>query len=288
MFGWPALPSYDLPGGGPAYPLSALGMRLRWRPVNPINILAGIFSGSPAPSADGDPQRLNGAGLSFPVSGALAFLEMQYAYPALGAMAYPGAGAPLGHTYKIGAWYDSQAFDDQRLDAAGLPLASPASTGVPRRHRGDYSIYAVADQMIWRQGNDPNRSLSVFARVMGAPQADRNLIAFSVNAGLTYHDPVANRPDDTFAVGMGYAQVSGAAIAADQDAAAVAGGAFSPVRGGETYIEAVYQYQMRPWWQIQPDLQYVFRPGAGIADPAQPSQLLKDELVLGVRTNVLF
>ena len=29
MFGWPMVPSADLPGGGPAYPLSALGVRLR-------------------------------------------------------------------------------------------------------------------------------------------------------------------------------------------------------------------------------------------------------------------
>ena len=32
MFGWPMVPSADLPGGGPAYPLSALGVRLRARP----------------------------------------------------------------------------------------------------------------------------------------------------------------------------------------------------------------------------------------------------------------
>ena len=28
MFGWPMVPSADLPGGGPAYPLSALGVRV--------------------------------------------------------------------------------------------------------------------------------------------------------------------------------------------------------------------------------------------------------------------
>ena len=28
-FGWPTLPSFDMPGGGPAYPLSALGVRGR-------------------------------------------------------------------------------------------------------------------------------------------------------------------------------------------------------------------------------------------------------------------
>ena len=34
MFGWPMLPSADLPGGGPAYPLSALGVRARAHPTD--------------------------------------------------------------------------------------------------------------------------------------------------------------------------------------------------------------------------------------------------------------
>ena len=38
MFGWPMVPSADLPGGGPAYPLSALGVRGRWRPVDPAGL----------------------------------------------------------------------------------------------------------------------------------------------------------------------------------------------------------------------------------------------------------
>jgi porin len=293
MFGWPALPSYDLPGGGPAYPLSAPGIRLRWRPVNPVAILFGVYNGSPVSNNAGDPQMRNASGTSFPVKGGtLSFLELQYTSPALGSMVYPGAGAPLGHTYKIGAWYDSEAFDDQRFDADGLPLASAASSGSPRRHRGDYSVYAVADQMLWRQRNDPNRSLSAFGRVMGAPQADRNFISFSANLGLVYHDPVANRPDDSLGVGLGYAKVSDYVTGADLDAAAVAQqadpAAYAPARHDETYVELTYQYQLRPWWQVQPDLQYVFDPGGGIADPNQPNNRVKNELVLGVRTNVLF
>jgi porin len=150
MFGWPAVPSYDLPGGGPAYPLSALGVRLRYRPIDPINILVGVYNGRPSSNNNGDAQALNASGTDFPTrNGTLTFVELQYTYPALGSMVYPGAGAPLGRTYKIGAWYDSEAFDDQRFDTLGLPLASPASSGDPRRHRGDYSIYAVADQMRW-------------------------------------------------------------------------------------------------------------------------------------------
>ena len=293
MFGWPALPSYDLPGGGPAYPLSAPAVRFRWRPVDPVNILVGVFNGSPVKTNAGDPQQVNPSGTSFPTKGGtLTFVELQYAYPALGAMVMPGAGAPLGHTYKIGAWYDSEEFDDERLDDHGVPLASPLSDGQPLRHRGQYSIYGVADQMLWREQEDPNRSVSAFTRVMGSPQADRNFLSFSANVGLTYHDPVANRPDDTLAIGLGYAKVSHVVTEADRDAATVAQAAdptiYGPARHDETFIEATYQYQLRPWWQIQPDFQYTFTPGGGIADPNQPMSRVKNEAVFGVRTNVLF
>ena len=293
MFGWPALPSYDLPGGGPAYPLSAPAVRFRWRPVDPVNILVGVFNGSPVKDSSGDPQVQNPSGTSFPVKhGTLSFVELQYTYPALGAMVAPGAGAPLGHTYKIGAWYDSQTFDDARFDDRGTPLASPASDGQPRRHRGQYSVYAVADQMLWRQPDDPNRSVSAFTRVMGSPQADRSFLSFSANVGLTYHDPVANRPDDALALGLGYAKVSRRVTQADRDAAAVAQAVdptvYGPARHDETFIEATYQYQLRPWWQVQPDFQYVFTPGGGIANPNSPTTRVKNEAVFGVRTNVLF
>ena len=93
MFGWPMAPSADLPGGGPAYPLSALGVRFRWRPINPVAILVGVYNGSPSPSGEGDPQNVDAHGVSFPVhGGTLALVELQYTYPAIGGMVYPGAG----------------------------------------------------------------------------------------------------------------------------------------------------------------------------------------------------
>ena len=293
MFGWPALPSYDLPGGGPAYPLSAPAVRLKWRPIDPVNVLVGVFNGSPTSHTAGDSQKTNPSGTSFPTSGGtLTFVEVQYASPALGAMVLPGAGAPLGRTYKLGAWYDSERFGDERFDDRGGLLASPTSDGQARSHRGQYSIYAVADQMLWRQEDDPNRSVSVFARAMGSPQADRSFLTFSANLGVVYHDPLANRPDDTLAVGLGYAKVSPRVTAADLDAAAVAQSSdpttYSPARRDETYVEATYQYQLRPWWQIQPDFQYTFDPGGGVANPVDPQSRVKNEAVAGVRTNVLF
>jgi porin len=288
MFGWPMLPSADLPGGGPAYPLSALGVRAKYRPVDPINLLVGVYSGSPVKNPDGDPQIDNPSGTSFPLNrGVLAIAELQYSYPALGAMVSPGADQPLARVYRIGAWYDSEAFADERFDVTGLSLADPSSRGVPRQHRGNYAFYAVADQMVWRSAADPNRSISVFARVMGTPLADRNLIDFSLNAGVTMKDPFTYRTDDTFGLGMGYTHVSSRVSAYDRDVAVLTG-TFNPARGSEAFVEATYQYQVTPWLQLQPDIQYVFNPGGGLADPNDPNTRIKDELVVGARTNILF
>jgi porin len=58
MFGFPALPSYDMPGGGPDYPLSSLGVRLRFKPNSALTVLGGVFDGNPAPGM-GDPQQID-------------------------------------------------------------------------------------------------------------------------------------------------------------------------------------------------------------------------------------
>ncbi len=39
---------------------------------------------------------------------------------------------------------------------------------------------------------------------------------------------------------------------------------------------------------VQPDVQYVVNPGAGIPNPANPAENLHNELVAGVRTIVTF
>jgi porin len=292
MFGWPMVPSADLPGGGPAYPLSALGVRLRAHPIDPVTFLLGMFNGSPVRNNSfnaGDPQMQNPSGTSFPLNGgALVIGELQYTYPSLGTMLYADQSEPLARTYKLGFSYDTESFADQQFDNTGLSLANPASGGNPQSHRGNYSIYAVADQLVWVDSKESDRTVNLFIRALGAPQADRNLITFSLNAGMTFHEPFLGRDDDTFGIGMGYAKVSTSAAALDRATAAFNRGSFVPVRGGETYIEITYQYAVAPWWQVQPDIQYVFNPGGGIANPNVPTQRVSNELVLGLRTNILF
>jgi len=288
MFGWPMVPSADLPGGGPAYPLSALGVRFKARPIDPVTLLVGVFNGSPIPNgAIGDSQQINASGTTFPTNGGqLVIAELQYSYPALGSMLYADQSEPLARVYKIGFWYDTERFSDLRFDNTGLSLANPLSTGIAQQHRGDYSIYAVADQLVWVDPKEADRTINLFARAMGTPQQNRNLIDFSLNAGMIFHEPFLHRDDDTFGIGMGFAQVSGQAAGLDQDTAFYTG-SYTPRRSNETFIEVTYQYSVAPWLMLQPDVQYVFNPGGGIANSSDTGRV-KNELVLGLRTNILF
>jgi porin len=122
---------------------------------------------------------------------------------------------------------------------------------------------------------------------MGTPQGNRNPVIFSLNAGFTLRGPFTSRPDDTAGIGMGYGRVSGSSTALDQQTAFFTGTSV-PVRTGETFIELTYQYQLTPAVQLQPDFQYVFNPGAGVANPNMPNQSIKDEAVLGFRVNLTF
>jgi porin len=285
MFGWPMLPSADLPGGGPAYPLSALGVRVRARPNNSFAVLAGVFNGSPdPPNAGGDSQILDHSGTVFPLGGGvLAIGELQYTYPALGGIVYADKPEPLARTLKVGMWYDSENFPDQAIDVNGIPLAAPLSNGLPRQHQGNYSVYAAIDQLLAQDTHDPYKTVSGFARAMGSPLGAENLIEFSVDAGILFHEPIRHRRDDTLGFGMGYTHVGTGAADADRYTAQFVE-PLTPVRGSETFVEATYQYTVYPWLQLQPDLQFVINPGAGVLNPALPNRRLGNETVIGLRT----
>ncbi len=288
VMGWPMLPAANLPGGGPAYPLAGLGVRARARPSDAITIMAGVFNGSPIPLNSPNTPQSNPNGVSFPLNtGVLAIAELQYTFPAASPSGKPAADGPLPGTYKIGGWYDSEDFDSQRVDNLGLPLASPESDGTPAKKQGDYSLYAVADQMVWR-GSDPVRNISAFLRGEFTTLQDRNLISFSMNGGLSLHDPLPGRDNDVFGLGFGIARVTSGASNADRDLQVFEAAVYTPVRNTETFVEATYQAQVLPSWQIQPDFQYIINPGAGLANPDQPTQTLKNELVIGLRTTLTF
>jgi porin len=290
--GWPVLPAVDQYAGGPAFPLSSLGVRLRAQPGRGFTALLGVFADNPPGGPFDDDGQLRGStrwGGNFNLrTGALVIGEIQYALnqPGTGDMETGSTERGLPGTYKLGFWYDSGPFPDPRFDNDGISLADPASTGVALLRRNNFSVYAVADQMIWRPSGDSPRSLNVFARMMGAP-GDRNLVNFSVNAGVTLKAPFEGRDDDTVGIGFGIAKISPRAASFDRDAAFFSGTSI-PVRGSETFLEVTYQFQATGWWLVQPDFQYVFNPGGGIQNPNAPAKRIGNEAIFGLRSTVTF
>ncbi len=286
MAGWPLVPSDDLYGGGPAYPLASLGGRIQYKATVNQTILAGMFDDNPGGGAFGDDaQALDRNGAKFNLNtGALVIAEYRYAVnePTVGDIVQtnqpPAAGLP--GTYKIGFWYDTASFPDQRFGTDGLSLASPASNGDPKMHKRNYSLYAVADQTVWQSAADSSRTLNIFARLMGAPET-QNLIDFSFNGGVTLAAPLPGRDSDQAGIDFGLGKVSGRAAALDRDDGVTA-------QGTEELVELTYQAQVTPWLTLQPDIQYVINPDAGIQDQANPTHDLRNEFVAGARANVTF
>lgn len=271
-FGWATLTAIDLPSGGPAYPFATPGVRVKVQPTDDLALLVGLYNGDPDD---------NGSGTSFRVDkGAFLIGELQYSLNS----SETDTGLP--GTYKVGAWYNSNSFPDQRFGSDGLSLANPVSNGMPLLHRGDWGLYALVDQMIYRVPGTKDQGLGLFGRIMAAP-GDRNQIGFYVNAGASYKGAIPGRPDDTAGVGVIYSRVSNTASNLDVDTAAFSG-APRRIRDAETVLEVTYQAQITPWWTLQPDFQYVFKPAGGIPDPSRPSEVIGDAAVLGLRATITF
>ncbi len=141
--------------------------------------------------------------------------------------------------------------------------------------------------MIWRPDPASPRNLGFFAVAAGSPQENRNLVDVGFITGLTLTDPLPGRDNDSAGIGFGYTKLSSGAMAFDRDTAFFTGAPF-PVRSSEEFLELTYQFQVAPWWQLQADFQYTFNPGGGILDPLDPSKLVGNEAVLGLRTTFTF
>jgi porin len=190
--------------------------------------------------------------------------------------------------YKLGGWYATTSFPDVHfgLSASGavVSLASPASA-VPLLHQGNWGVYGVADQMVWRAQKGP-QSLNAFVRA-GASPADRNLVVSYVDGGLGLKAPLPGRDNDVLTFGVAYSKISQDAAARDVDTQMFTGG-FFPVRDQEIVLELDYSLQLAPWWTIQADLQQIVHPGGHAPNPLNPPQPIADAFIVGGRSSIKF
>jgi porin len=281
--GWPAITSIDLPSGGPSPPLAALGARMRVNVNDHLTLVGAVFDGDAAGPGPGDPQLRDNAGINFRINDPpLVLGEAQFIWN--GEKGDPG----LAGKFKIGGWRHFGEFSDQQFTAQGVSLASPLSSGMSASLSGDFGVYSVFEQRLYRVGNDPDRGIGIFARVSFSP-SDRNLIDRYADGGIEFVGLSDKRPKDKFGIAFGYAHVSSRAQALDVDFQQLMGPSW-PLRSFESLVTAVYQYEVRAGWTLQPNFQYFVHPGGGATDPlgVNPGRLLKDAAVFGLRTVLKF
>lgn len=273
-FGFPGMPAADLPSGGPNYPMATPFVRALFKATDEISLVGAVFNGDPAPVGPGDPQIRDRNGTAFRLNDhTLGFGEVWY-------QPDPYATGNLPTTYKIGGWYSSSNFADQRFATDGALLASPASSGMAQQHSGDWAVYGIVDQQIWRRSGTKDQGVGVFLQVMGGP-SDRNLSNLFIEGGMNWRAPFPDRADDVFGVGVSYLGISPAARGFSRDLVSF-GGRTSPYASNETVLELTYQAPLTDWLTLQPDAQYVINSNAGLPSNFG-NRTLPDTLVIGMR-----
>jgi porin len=302
-FGWPGITAQDLPSGGPAYPEATPAVRLKVTPNDDLTLMAAVFDGNPAGPGIGSPVSRDPYGVVFRVNDPPLFIaEIAYDYnqdqPAgstvdpnqegtqggASARRFSTSSTGLPGTIKLGAWAHAGLFGDERFNSQGALLG--VAGGEPLPHLGNFALYGVIDQMVWRAGIGDAREMNFFLRASAAPY-DRNLIDLYFDTGLNFEAPLPSRPDDIIGIGFAFARVSPQASASDRDMVAFTGTP-TPIRDYEAAIELTYQAQLAKGWLLQPDLQYIIHPGGNISNPLNPASAIQNAFVAGMRTIVKF
>jgi len=130
-----------------------------------------------------------------------------------------------------------------------------------------WTLYYGFDQYLVEFGGKQERGYGLFGRA-SISDGNPTPIRYFLSAGIGGYSPVGQKRGDQFGVGWYY-------VGASNEFGPLPQAVFGPRDGSG--VEAFYNFQVTPWMNITPDVQYI-HPGAGaIAD---------DAFVYGVRASV--
>jgi len=252
------------------YPLSSLGLRVKYQPRPTLYAQAAILdadtgSGEHPSWASPDRYGHDGAFLIFEAGyrpgESHHVINQEPLSPEVGTLASSAQRIeerfePVGK-YAIGLW--SYTEQSERLD-----------TGSTLGRLHNQGAYLLMEHSLYRS-EDLSRDLSLFFRY-GIATPEVNSVASSTSFGLRLRGPFKDRVADVAGLAWTRSNTS-------REYRRLQASEGTPVDDHEAVIEATYRYQYSPWLAIQPSLQRVINPGF---DPA-----IKDATLLGVRLELL-
>lgn len=175
-----------------------------------------------------------------------------------GALLIAEGGVDGDRKLAVGAWRYSDKQDDVRdLTLAGDP--------VQRTAQGAYVVY---EQPL--TGGDGPRATTAFIRA-GVSDGDTTPFAGGWQAGVLVERPFASRPDSAFSFGVNQGVLSDGYRQNQIDLGA-------DMADSEMQVEITYSDRVLPFLSIQPDLQWVRRPGG--------DRGVEDAFVAGLRISI--
>jgi porin len=271
----------------PYYGFSGLGARVKFRTTRDLYVQVAAYDGNPGTAASPDfspdaavSTEFNHFGTHWALRDAEGILFVAEVGKHLN---QPESGTPKGGprglaaSYKAGVFFHTDTFSDVR-DQTLLATGSSLAPAAVRSVEGNYGVYAVVDQELWREKGSDTDGLSSFTRAVLVPTG-RNAVDFSVEAGLVYHGLLQKDGADALGIGCAWINASNSVRGAVRGAnRADRLGLIEP--DYEAIFELTYRWQIASWWTIQPDVQWILHPGG--------SRAIDDALVLGLRSTIAF
>jgi porin len=256
----------------PVFNITTWGTRISYEPTDEWHLIAGIYNADPS-VADIDNY------------GAYFNFRTQYGYLAVGQLTYShdqdSKGEGLPGSTSFGAYYESSKF--------------PGVAEPNREWRGNYGLYLMFDQMIFRgewpeyEGPSHLRSGSSYSERVKHPYYGQTALVMDrpkglIVWGMAYLAPQERINTQTYQLAGGL-MYKGLPPNRDHDVTAlcVIVGKFSdklPAQGYETVLEFNHRFQLAQWFYITPDIQYVITPNG--------QNNIRDALVLGLEVSVSF
>ncbi len=153
------------------------------------------------------------------------------------------------------------------------PWKGYSQFGKTEKTSGSYGFYAHADQMVYQEAPGSDQGLTLFLAGGYYPQDNIAIVPWQVNVGAYYTGLIPGRDHDKTIVGLinghfgdGYADTIEAT------------GSNRPTR--ETVLEMAYRIQFTKFAYLQPDVQFVSRPGG--------TGNIEDAWVIGAQLGITF
>ncbi len=266
-------------GWGGSY--SAWGGYAKIKPVDWFYLQSGLYlaiPGTGTPSNHG----LFFAGAQPPDSNGLYWLTEAGFTPKIGPSKLPGRYASgliywgLENTSYHGENYDQKLLFYWQADQ--MLFREPAPEEPAPLAKGPSDGKSVADGKSFKEVVKPakpklsDQGLYLFSLFNFAPQFN-NPVPFYFQTGLVYKGLIPTRDADQLGIAFGYGAYSYNKQEVDESRG-------RPIQTYEGVIEFSYRIQVNKWAYVQPDLQYIIRPGA--------TGLTQNATVLGFQLGVTF